>query len=104
MAYSLRIDPQSQLLLHLLRCDLKGLALGGAPSPVHQGDRGADVSSAEQDADWSKEVVGGASNILQDHKVEEVFICREEDFTDDHACDVSDEKDNGKKHQAENIL
>ena len=59
--------------------------------------RVTDVSSADEDADGYKEVVGGPSDILDDHKVHEIVGGREKDFADDHACAVCDKEDNSEK-------
>ena len=71
------IEPQPQLLLHLLGCDLQGLALGGASPPVHLDSRVKNISPAQQDAEGAKEVVRGPNNELDDNKGEEIVVCSE---------------------------
>ena len=56
-----------------------------------------DVLPAEEDADGGEEVVGGAANVLDDHKIEKIVSDREEYFTDDHTHDVGEKEDDDKK-------
>ena len=100
----LRIDSQSQLLLNLLRCNLEALALCGAPPLVDEDGGGADVLSAGQDADGTKKVVGGSSDILEDDKVEKVVITRrKKDLTYNHTHDIGEKEDKCEQKSAENV-
>ena len=66
--------------------------------------RVTDISSAEEDANWDKEVVGGTSDILDVDKVKEVVWDKNKDLTDDHTCDVGDEEDYSEKKNTEDVF